>query len=284
MPYLMEISFDNDHRLKRKNYLFEYKGIRFKLIQDTPRKWADHLITILSEGDESKREEVFSIASEFISALGWQNRARVAIWEIGGRNWHKEWSLSRASSSIRTFPKIPFGGSITNCGIDIIPKIETEEQRIALTLYREARASNNNYLSFLFFWQILETGGTNAEGYVNKIYKKRPKKIRLVTKDIAKLSLQNCQLGEYFRDECRDAIAHIRRKPGKKKLLLDNTKERHKISTDTHIIRNIAEYYIENHLKLNKQLYLKRKGNNGFPTFVSNEETLKGVWRFPAYK
>jgi len=280
----MEIAFDNDRRLKRKYYLFEYKGIRFKLIQDLPRKWADHLITILPEGNEIEKEKAFSVASEFISALGWQNQARVAVWEVGGRSWHKERPLSRARSSMRSFTKIPFGGSMIGCNIDIIPKIETEEQRIALTLYREARASNNDYLSFLFFWQVLETGGTNAEGYVNKIQRKRPRKLMFVAKDIAKLKLKSRRLGEYFRDECRDAIAHIRRKSGKKKLEMDKTQERNRISTDTRIIRTIAEYYIEDHLKLNKQVYLKRNGKRGFPTYVSSEECSVGTWYFPAYK
>src|SRR4030043_83541 len=242
MPYLMEIAFDNDHRLKRRYYLFVYKGIRFKLIQDIQRKWADHLITILPEGNEVEREKVFSVASEFISALGWQNRAIVAVWESGGCGWRKELPLSRAMPSFRTFPRIPFGGSIIGCDIDIIPKIENEEQRVALTLYREARASNNDYLSFLFFWQVLETGGTNAEKYVNNIWKKQPDGLKRVAKDVESLQLQSRLLGKYFRDECRDAIAHIRRKPGKKKLEMDKTKERHRISNDTRIIENVAEY------------------------------------------
>ena len=36
-----------------------------------------------------------------------------------------------------------------------------------MTLHREARASNNDYLAFLFFWQVLETWGTVAENYAN---------------------------------------------------------------------------------------------------------------------
>ncbi len=91
------------------------------------------------------------------------------------------------------------------------------------------------------------------------------------------------RLGEYLRDEGRDAIVHIRRKPGKKKLEFDKTKERHRIYTGTRIVQNVAEYYIENHLKLDKQLYLKRKGKRGFPTFVSSEECLQGTW-YPAYQ
>jgi len=45
-------------------------------------------------------------------------------------------------------------------GYDInrIPEIETEEQRDALVLFREASSSNNDYLAFLFFWQVIEIG------------------------------------------------------------------------------------------------------------------------------
>ena len=242
MPYLMEICFDNDRRLRRKHYLFEYRGIRFKLFQDRPRKWADHLLTILPEYDMVAREQAFAVASEFLSALSWENRARIAVWECGGGSWHKEWPLSKAMPRTYTFPKIPFGGNIVGYDIAVIPKVETVEQRIALTLFRETGASNNDYLSFLFYWQVMETGGSNAEGFVNKTYRRQPRQLGLASRDISRSPLRGRPLGEYLRDECRDAIAHIRRKPGKRKLELDRTEERYRVSTSTRVAKAFAEY------------------------------------------
>jgi len=219
MPYMMNICFDNDHRLRRKSYLFEYKGHQFKLIQSNPRKWADALLTILPADDDTSREKAFSVASEFLSAVCWQNNARTAIAGGGGRGWQPDWKLSKAKPAIFMFPKIPFGGNIIGYDISVMPLVETDEQKIALTLYREASASNNNYLSFLFYWQILETGGSNAEGFVNKTFRRNPRELRLGRESLdPRLDLRGRSLGAYLRDECRDAIAHIRRKPGKKRM------------------------------------------------------------------
>jgi len=279
----MEISFDNDGRLCRNSYLFEYKGVRFRLIQNGSRKYAYHLLSILPTGNASEREDTFSIASELISALGWAHKARTSLRECGGRSWPDKWPLSKARARVNTFRTLPFEGQHMGYNINQIPKIETEEQRIALTLYREASASNNDYLSFLFFWQIMEIAGTNAEGFVNKTHRKKPKMLAFRSQDIKSLPLEGRTLGEYLRDECRDAIAHIRRKPGKKKLDLDRIHDRAKITTSTRVVKAFSEYYIREALKLQKRLYLMRKGARGFPTFVDDELIAQHQYE-PAYR
>ena len=136
---------------------------------------------------------------------------------------------------------------------------------------RETGASNNDYLSFLFYWQVMETGGSNAEGFVNKTYRRQPRQLGLASRDISRSPLRGRPLGEYLRDECRDAIAHIRRKPGKRKLELDRTEERYRVSTSTRVAKAFAEYYIRETLKLQHKLYLMRKGRRGFPTYVDDK-------------
>jgi len=275
MPYLMQICFDNSRRLRRKNYLFEYQGIRFKLVQDNPRKWADHLLTVLPDSDAATRERAFAAASEFLSALSWENGARIMVWECGGIGWPRGWRVSRAKPTIFDFPRIPYGGNVFGYDVAIIPKVETNEQRIALTLFREAGASNNDYLSFLFYWQILETGGTNAEGFVDKTYRKRPQKLRLNQRDVNNLPLRGRSLGRYLSDDCRHAIAHVRRKPGKKKLELDRTEERRRLSMSVYVVRAFAEYYISHTLALQRRLHLVRKTKRSFPIFADDEYIWK---------
>ncbi len=268
----MNICFDNDRRLRRKSYLFEYRGHQFKLVQSNPRKWADNLLTILPADDDALRERAFSVASEFLSAVCWQNNARTAIAGGGGRGWDTGWKLSKANPTIYEFPTIPFGGNVIGYDISVIPLVETDPQKSALTLYREAGASNNRYLSFLFYWQILETGGTNAEGFVNKTFRKKPRELRLGRESLdSRLNLNGKSLGEYLRDECRDAIAHIRRKPGKKRIDLDKAEDRLRVIISTDIVKVFAKYYIEHVLKLQKKLYLVRSGRGGFPFYAADE-------------
>lgn len=253
----------------------EYKGIRFKLVQKNPQKWADCLLTVLPDREVASRERAFATASEFLSALSWGNSARIMVWECGGRGWGNELSLSRAKPEISTFPRIPYGGLTVGHDIATIPKVETEEQRIALTLFREAGASNNDYLSFLFYWQILETGGTEPQRFVNRTYRKKLRELRLNQRDVNSLPLDGRSLGAYLRDDCRDAIAHIRRKPGKKKLELDRTEERTRITISVRVVRAFAKYYISHFLNLQKRLYLVRKTKRGFPIYADDEYIWK---------
>lgn len=153
MAYLMEMCFDNSCRLARKQYLFEYRGVRFKLVQDNPRKYADHLLAIVPDANSPQHERAFSAGCEFMSALGWQNRARVAVWEAGGSGIPDGFDLSDADPRFFTFPRVPFGGNIIGCDLARLPHIQTDEQRIALALFREANSSNSYYLSFLFYWR-----------------------------------------------------------------------------------------------------------------------------------
>ena len=125
MPFLMHISFDNSRRLPRKYYLFEYRGVRFKLIQNNPRKWADVLLTILPDTNQVHIDEAFTIASEFLSALSWQNRARITTSMGGGAGVPDSYTLGRAQCMVYTFPRIPFLGNSAP-GIGTIPKIDTE--------------------------------------------------------------------------------------------------------------------------------------------------------------
>lgn len=267
----MHICFDNSRRLRRKNYLFEYQGIRFKLVQDNPRKWADRLLTVLPDYEVASRERAFAAASEFLSALSWENGARIMVWECGGRGWRREWRLSKAKPVIFTFPKIPYGGDVRGYDIATIPKVESEGQRIALTLFREAGASNNDFLSFLFYWQVLETGGTKPERFVNRAYRRRPRALKLNQRDVNSLPLNGRSLGKYLSDDCRHAIAHVRRKPGKKKLELDRTEERLRLAISVRVVRAFAEYYISDVLSLQKRLYLVRKAKRGFPLYADRE-------------
>src|SRR5215472_2969072 len=108
MAYLMEISFDNSCRLARRSYIFEYGGVSFKLVQDNPRKHADHLLTVVPSATSPEAEQAFEAACQFISAFGWEHQASVAVWESGGGGWPDDRPLRLAKPGIFTFPRVPF--------------------------------------------------------------------------------------------------------------------------------------------------------------------------------
>ncbi|GAI13342.1 unnamed protein product, partial [marine sediment metagenome] len=152
MAYLMHIGFDNSRRLWKDVYYFEYRGIRYKLIQNNIKKWCDVLLTILPDSNDRKaQDDLYINASEFLSALSWENNSLVKVHNLGGAGIPDNFKLRNAKCRCYSFPRVPFSGHIVGYDISCIPEIETEEQRDALVLFREASSSNNDYLAFLFF-------------------------------------------------------------------------------------------------------------------------------------
>jgi methylamine utilization protein MauJ len=267
----MDISLDNSRRFRRKRYMFEYRDIRFKLVQERSRRFCDHLLTLIPNGDRSAEDRAFSIASEFASALAWQNAAMVAVHYGGGGGRADDTRLEVAEPFIQIPHRIPSAGFTRNYEPDQIPKIQTNDQRVALALFREARASNNLYLSFLMYWQVIEVGNHDAIGFINKTLSKRRDRLRLSQDDVKALELGPVHLGNYLSDNCRHAIAHFRRTPGKVAIDVDSWSDRCRLMRSTRVIESFASFYIVDALKLTEKLYLaKPQARGGFPKFVDS--------------
>ena len=132
MPYLMHIGFDNNCKLLRRVHYFSYKGIRYKLIQNNPRKWKSVLLTIIDDyKNEEAQDRVFEAAGEFISALAWENGSKMRLSDIGGRCIKNGYTLRKARCNHFTFPSIPFEGVGISGGISRLPYVENERQKKA---------------------------------------------------------------------------------------------------------------------------------------------------------
>lgn len=250
-----------------KTHYFTYGGVDFKLVQDNPRKWADHLMTIVTDDDE--RQIAFRAAAEFMSALAWENNSRISLWECGDHSWPLPLSLRQARPSTFSFPRIPFGGAITGYNISRLPYIETDEQRTALALFREACASNNDYLRFLFHWQVLEVrSATEPVGFINKAFRNSRAKLRISDSDLRKLPLEGRPLGIYLENDCRHAIAHLMRRPGEKKIEIDDPADRLRLTYSARVIEAFAEHFIRETLQLNKVVFLHHLKRGMIPVYL----------------
>ena len=96
---------------------------------------------------------------------------------------------------------------------------------------------------------------------------------RLEPNYLDQLSLGSRSLGDYLSNDCRDAIAHIRRKPGKRTLNLDRHEERMRLAMSLRIVKAFAEYYIRERLGLKDHVYLVRLKRRGFPIFADSQTT-----------
>jgi len=277
MPYLMHIPFDNSGRLDRNVYYFKYKDIKFKLIQNS-QKYQDVLLTILS--NPNQEESVHKVASGYLSALSWQNRARVICGYSGGIGT-RDSSLRKAKCGMFDLRRIPRGYDVKGYNILIIPKIENDRQRKALALFRQAFSNLNPYFSFLFYWHVLGVGGREPPEvckWIDGSFKR--KEVHVPKGDLTRLGLGKRRLGEYLKEDCRNAIAHIERRPaGRKELEIDDLKDVERIHISTSMIEELARFYIKNGLGLNKKLYLVRRNGRGFPVYVAEGELERKAYK-----
>jgi len=278
MAYLMHIGFDNSEFLWKNIFYFEYKGIKFKFIQDKRKKWSNVLITIIKGWENSEEENrAYSIASEYLSALAWENNSVMKVWPSRnyGAGISEDFQLSKARRVFFEFPKSPFYGYMNGCGFQRIPKIENEKQKDALILYREARSTNNDYLSFLFFWQILEIGYKGGPtNWINKVWRNNQVEIRnSIKEDIEEIPMGEKKIGEYLYHDFRTAIVHLNTlRNGINKIKIDSLDDAIRIMRGRRVIQEFTRFYIENELNIRKKrLYLVRKTKNSFPVYLDEK-------------
>ncbi len=268
MAFVLHISFDNTRRLKRQVYYFRYRNHLFKLIQHSPRKHADVLLTIIPTAKGMEEQFSYSVASEFLSALSWENNSQIAMRHSGGYGARDGLSLRSARCSIYSLPRLPSYYSIMKgYTIDRIPKVETAEQRTALTLFRDGYSSNHTYISFLLFWQVLDTAGRKATEIATQIYGAHKQHLHIKS-SIEQLNLGGRDLGDYLWEDCRNAIAHIKRAKTRTSIKPDNADDNRRILISTHIICEIARYFISHDLNLSESLYLVRCKGIPYPLYT----------------
>ena len=283
MPILMCIGFDNPNRLRRNVYYLAYRGVRFKLMQGHPRLSRDVLMSIApSRDDGTAQQRIYEAAGEFLSALSWKNGFRIAFDYVGHVGAPEAFRLRQAKLRWTGPPQVPHHGHALGFDIDPIPSIQTDKQRLALAMFREAYSCNNVLLSFLLYWQIIEIGRTRAVDWVNKYWSRPPRGFHVPRSDIQKLPLLGQKLGQYLEDDCRHAIAHIRRRKGSRTLKFDKIDEVARLAFSTNVVRRFARLYIEKALRLTKEMYLVWKGGRSFPEYVEKSSVKSRSLR-PAY-
>lgn len=264
--YLVHIPFTNTSRLVKPTHLFSYKGQAFKITRTRKSSYADNLLTIVE--NEIDIAHAAKTAAEFFSALAWETQGNI---HFGNPSWARNGrirDLKSAQASIFDFDRIPPGREIGGYSISHIPHIENETQRLALALYREAGAANNDYLQFLFYYQVLYVGTTtNPWDSVNKALKDIKDKAW-----IGRLELNGKKIGDYFRADCRDAIAHVMRKPGQTTIDFDDPADRKRFSISAKAVKAFAHHHIKEHLALKKTLHLFKEKPGSIPAYMPADQ------------
>jgi hypothetical protein len=275
------MAVDKTFECHRRVMYFEYKGVRFKFIQQADaRKWSDHLVTVIA-GDYHSAEgkTAYAVAGEWASALAWETHRKVSLRLSGALGWRQQLKLRNARGNVRVFPELPFHGRMLGYDFSRIARIDNDRQRTALALFREARNSNNVMLSILLYWQVMEVGSQHAAQWISKAARRHGSHIWRSTDYVARLPVGARQLGDYLQDDFRHAIAHIRRKPGRTAIRFDNLDDEERLGLGVSVLEDLARFYIETELKLTETLLLVRPRTRGFPRYLSSEEREAGWFR-----
>lgn len=272
MTTVIQIGLDNPHRLADDVQYFEYQGVQFKLVQTEEGRWSDVILTLASEYNDDYIREVYSIAGEYVTALSWELDVGMAVRPIGVLTVGADIGLQEAEPNTFVFPELPSRGGATGYGIGRIGKISNDEQKGAMTLYREACGANKTTLSVLFYWQVLETRGETAVQWVNKLMGNLPTALEDLPGLVEKADTRGKNLGDYLLDDCRHAIAHVNREPGRRELLFDDYDEDRRLAVSNRILKRLARYYIEDDLGVRQRLVLRQRAGGPVPVYVEAEE------------
>jgi hypothetical protein len=281
MPYLMQIGIDKAFHLAKNVHYFQFNGIGFKFIQNPPTKakrWSDALITIVDDLNSAQAQTALTTAGQWASALAWETRRPMAVHLMGGGSWRKGLPLRRARCNIFTWPRLPFLGDMRGFSFWRIARTTTDDQRTALTIFREAQASNSVLLTILLYWQVLEVGPGKPVNWINRAIA-RAKGLHTARRHIGELNLGGRRLGDYLLDDCRHAIAHLKRKPGRTALRFDNLDETRRLGASAVILEDLAKEYIESTLGLSGHLSLVRPRRGGFPVYVDSSKVQMWLYK-----
>lgn len=269
MTTLVQIGLDDPFRLASDVHYFEYKGFEFKLVQTEAPERSDVILTLAPGHDDDYVAEAYQTAGEFVTGLSWQLDVGMAVRPLGTVTVGAQFGLKQAKPNISAFTRLPPLGKHGGYDIGRIARIENEEQKTALTLYREAGGSNKVTLSILFSWQVLETRGETAVQWVNEVVSGDLPNDLVYTSDlISKVDTRGMKIGKYLLEDCRHAIAHVNRQPGRRQLLFDDYDEDRRLGASKEILARLARYYIKQELGVQNHLYLKGREDR-IPIYVA---------------
>jgi len=204
---ILAYAFDSTCEFPFQKCMFKFQG-RELVIYSGNEEHCDIIQTIIADPDEW--EEVVQIINKFLFCFGWDNKC----------SFHYTGSIDVGISSsvdlLSIDPVLKVKRKFrTHVGFSTTIHTNKPELDLALSLYNDAHYSNDVFFEFFCYWKILEIPypgkKLSATDWINDAIQK--KKNILIFDEIEELIKQKKDIGEYFRSQCRNSIAHVERKP-----------------------------------------------------------------------
>jgi len=251
MPMHMIYALDADMYLDKAEYIFEFEGRKFRLVRG-PEGETDKLCVIIQDPcDKNEEREVFESVLKLFDRLSWMWRVGIYCSSGGGFGF-RENSLNFETAKINCFCKRNLRSLITN--LSTLPDVQNETQDFALSLWNEGSYAQSPFLKFICFWRILELSPDNkkckgnpslrAVNWINSVSYSRVYPGEELVKII---QTEKIKIGNFLYEQCRNAIAHVTRKPTMKPY---KQEDRFKIQLAAYCVRDYAVYYMRTCLDL----------------------------------
>jgi hypothetical protein len=211
----------------------EFEGTTFRWINGTAER--DAVVTVPVNDLQNTEAEVEKL-NRLLSAIVWDHKHPIRkLWAMGGAR--------KAYPSVYS-PRMSRGVFVDSNFLMYFPgkKQLTDDQWLALALFREAVNSGSKFYAFLCYYKILDipfkNNNKDRTDWINRVAPSLTReKDRLA--DILKTT---SDLEEYLRKERVNAIKHVLYKPV---LNPDDPKDEYKITVDLDVIQDFARLAIE---------------------------------------
>ncbi|MFQ5714549.1 MAG: methylamine utilization protein MauJ [Candidatus Scalinduaceae bacterium] len=207
--FLYSMAFDFNCKFEFSKACISHKGCEF-ILHNGGDNYADVIETILDKYED--RDSFSQVAFNFCLSFVACNSCNFAYLDSCAMSLHEKIDIFDKNP----FIKIPRNSRSVLVPLNYIKKVDTEEQSLVSSLFNDATSSNNPFFKFLCYWKILEipinSKSRKATDWIDSTVKTNPELVES-SKELKEEYDKGINIGKYFKDNYRDAVAHIARPP-----------------------------------------------------------------------
>lgn len=243
---LWAFAFDSDADFSFNRCLFRYGDREFLLISGDQNDC--HIVQTIID-DREELEETFQNISNFLHGFGWVNRCSFIFsgsMAMGRKGKGDLWREIRRLHVKRKCKDYELKDFI------YYRNLISDEQKIALSLMNDANNSRDPFLRFLIYWKVLgirysDRNTSNAEEWVNIVVSGDHNVY--IGSYLEDLMERGVDVGKHFKEQFRNAIAHIERKPT---LIAYKFEDIKRVNGACNSLVYLVHYFIRNELSFSK--------------------------------
>lgn len=239
---LLSYAFDSTCTFNFRKCVFKFENREFAMVPGDTYT-CDVVHTIAKNSTE--RDAIFQLIHRFLYRYGWANRC----------SFHFAGHVAQGISQQSSLNDIKFTFIINRkyrnllVNFDRIVPPVAPELELALSLFNDANYTNDLFYRFLCFWKILQINLPGrrklpAHKWIDDRFSDGTVSLPGYLHDLVP---SGTSLGEFLKDECRNAIAHITREPT---VLSYKASDCEKIGRACTAIEPFVEYFIRRALDM----------------------------------